>query len=57
MSGFESRVAAAVRAGETVRYTVTPIYRGAELIPRAVTLSARGSRGFRLDVSVLNKGG
>ena len=57
MRGFESRVRAAVEAGETVRYAVTPIYRGAEAVPRAVTLSARGSRGFRLAVSVLNKRG
>ena len=57
MRGFENRVRAAVEAGETVRYTVVPIYRGTEAIPRAVTLTARGSRGFRLGVSVLNKGG
>jgi hypothetical protein len=55
MLRFENQVRRAVEAGETVRYTVTPIYRGAEAIPRAVTLSARGSGGFRLDVSVLNK--
>ncbi len=57
MRGFEGQVRTAVEAGQTVRYTATPIYRGAEAIPRAVTLSARGSRGFRLDVTVLNKGG
>ncbi|MDP8995132.1 MAG: hypothetical protein M3N07_09165 [Pseudomonadota bacterium] len=34
-----------------------PIYRGSEAVPRAVTLTARGSRGFRLDVVVLNKAG
>jgi hypothetical protein len=57
MLRFENQVRAAVRGGEKVRYTVTPIYRGAEAVPRAVTLSARGSRGFRLAVSVLNKAG
>jgi hypothetical protein len=56
MRGFENQVRAAVEAGETVRYTAQPIYRGSELVPRGVTLSARGSRGFRLDVTVLNKG-
>jgi hypothetical protein len=55
MRGFENQVRAAVEAGERIRYTVTPIYRGTEAIPRAVTLSARGSNGFRLDVSVLNR--
>jgi hypothetical protein len=55
MRGFENQVRAAVEAGERVRYTVTPVYRGTEAIPRAVTLSARGSGGFRLDVSVLNR--
>ena len=44
MSGFERQIARAVEGGQTVRYQVTPIYRGSELVPRAVTLSARGSR-------------
>jgi DNA/RNA non-specific endonuclease/Bacterial TSP3 repeat len=55
MSSFERQIAQAVESGQTVRYQVTPIYRGSELVPRAVTLSARGSRGFRLNVTVLNK--
>jgi len=55
MLRFENAVRRAVEAGETVKYTVTPIYRGAEGIPRAITLSARGSKGFRLDASVLNR--
>jgi hypothetical protein len=55
MRGFENQVRAAVEAGEKVRYTVTPVYRGTEAVPRAITLSARGSNGFRLDVSVLNR--
>jgi hypothetical protein len=57
MRDFEAQVANAVRAGQTVRYEVVPIYRGAELMPRAVTLRAAGSGGFRLDVTVLNKPG
>jgi hypothetical protein len=55
MRGFEQQVANAVRAGETVKYTVTPIYRGTELIPRAFTLRATGNGGFNLHVSILNK--
>jgi hypothetical protein len=55
MRDFEAQVANAVRAGQTVRYEVVPIYRGAELVPRGVTLRAAGNGGFRLDVTVLNK--
>ena len=39
-------MANAVRAGETVNYTVTPIYRGTELIPRG--LYDAGDRQRRL---------
>ena len=55
MRGFEQQVANAVRGGQTVRYEVVPIYRGTELIPRAITMRATGSGGFRLHVTVLNK--
>jgi hypothetical protein len=55
MRGFEQQVANAVRGGQTVRYEVTPIYRGSELIPRGVTLRATGDGGFRLHVTVLNR--
>jgi hypothetical protein len=55
MRGFEQQVANAVRAGQTVRYEVVPIYRGSELIPRGVTLRATGDGGLRLHVTVLNK--
>jgi hypothetical protein len=57
MRGFETAVRRAVERGEVVRYNAQPIYRGAEEIPRAVTLTARGNRGFRLDVTILNRGG
>jgi hypothetical protein len=55
MRGFEQQVANAVRSGQTVRYEVVPIFRGSELIPRAITLRATGDGGFRLLVTVLNK--
>ena len=55
MRDFEAQVRAAVQAGQRVRYTVRPIYNGSEAVPRAITMSARGSGGFRLDVSVLNR--
>ena len=55
MRGFEQQIARAVEAGEQVDLTVQPIYRGSELVPRAITLSARGANGFRLDVTLLNQ--
>jgi hypothetical protein len=55
MRGFEQQVANAVRGGQTVRYEAVPIYRGSELVPRAITLRATGDGGFRLHVTVLNR--
>jgi hypothetical protein len=57
MRGFEGQVRAAVESGEVVHYTVTPIYNGSNLPPRALTLSASGSDGYYLGVSVLNPPG
>ncbi len=54
MRGYETAIANAVRAGETVNYSVTPIYKELTLIPRAITLSARGSGGFSFDVTLLH---
>jgi hypothetical protein len=49
-------VAEAVEAGETVRYTVRPRYPsgGAKGPPSALRITATGSRGFRLDVTIAN---
>ena len=56
MRDYETMVAEAVRAGETVRYTVRPIYpspsyRGA---PSAIRITASGDRGFGLQVTIAN---
>jgi filamentous hemagglutinin len=48
MRGFEMQVANAVRGGQTVTYSVTPIYEGANLIPRGVTITAKGSGNLDL---------
>ena len=56
MSSFERQVRKAVEAGETVNYSVTPIYKGNRLIPSGVTLNATGSGGFQLYVTILNRG-
>jgi len=53
MSGFEVR--RAVEFGQTVSYTSTSIYQGDSLVPSRVTISAQGSGGFSLDVTVLNR--
>jgi filamentous hemagglutinin len=57
MRDFENSVRAAVESGETVQYSVTPIYTGPTLAPAGITMSARGSGGFTLDVTVLNPPG
>jgi hypothetical protein len=56
MRDYESAVAEAVQAGETVRYTVRPLYPGRTHngAPSAIRIVASGDRGFRLDVTVAN---
>jgi len=56
MRDYESAVAEAVQAGETVRYRVRPIYpsRTFNGPPSAIRITATGDRGFRLDVTVAN---
>lgn len=44
-----------MKDGEIIRYRVIPIYDGANPIPKAVTMQARGTNGFQLDISILNK--
>lgn len=58
MRGFELSVRDAVAAGngtEIVDYAVTPLYRGASLMPEAVQIVANGQQGFQLAVTVLNR--
>jgi hypothetical protein len=54
MSGIEAQVRAAVEAGETVRYRVTPIYDGDNPIPTQIRIQADGDDGFHLDVTIDN---
>ena len=56
MRDYETAVAEAAQAGETIDYRVKPVYasstaRGA---PLAVRLTAVGNHGFRLDVQIAN---
>lgn len=56
MRDYESAVAEAVRAGETVRYRVRPRYPSPrfEGAPSAIRITAAGDHGFRLDVTIAN---
>lgn len=54
MRGFEREVKNRVLDGEVVSYRAIPIYDGNDLVPSGVTLSARGSNGFAMDVSIQN---
>jgi len=54
MTNFEAAIARAVASGEIVWYRVTPIYKGANYMPYAVTLEAHGTGGFTLGVSIFN---
>jgi hypothetical protein len=56
MRDYESVVAEAARAGETVRYTVRPRYPSAtfEGAPSTIRITASGDHGFRLDVTIAN---
>ena len=57
MSSFERQVQTVVRNGETVNFRVIPTYSGNNPMPTGVTLTARGSNSFNLDVSIPNVNG
>jgi hypothetical protein len=52
--GFENQVRAAVEGGQTVNYSATPIYNGANLVPRGITIMGTSSGDFNLGVTILN---
>ncbi|WP_159032298.1 MULTISPECIES: SpvB/TcaC N-terminal domain-containing protein [unclassified Streptomyces] len=54
MRDFEKEVRVALNAGESVKYTVVPVYRGSELIPVAVTMRAQSTGGLDMFLAVLN---
>ncbi|WP_433299827.1 LamG-like jellyroll fold domain-containing protein [Actinoplanes sp. CA-030573] len=47
--GIEQTVYDAVAKGETVQYSVEPIYVGDSLVPRALRISAYGNKGLKID--------
>lgn len=49
MRKVEDQIRAAVDRGETIEYSVTPVYRSedpSDVVPLGLTLNARGSNGF-----------
>jgi DNA/RNA non-specific endonuclease len=56
MRDYETAIADAAEAGETIEYRVRPVYanRTAKGAPVAVRLTARGDRGLRIDVQIAN---
>jgi DNA/RNA non-specific endonuclease len=56
MRDYETLVAKAAEAGETIRYEVKPLYDGPgdTGAPRAIRIKAAGDHGFRLDVEIAN---
>jgi hypothetical protein len=55
MSGFEKEIRRAVEGGQNVRYSSRPVYKGTSVTPRGITLRAKGSGGFYLYVTILNR--
>ena len=47
----------AVDSGEVVNFRAIPIYNGSDPVPTGVTMTARGSGGFDLDISIQNING
>src|SRR5215203_3242817 len=56
MRDYETTVAEAIRAGQTIRYRVRPIYPSPSFggAPSAIRITALGDRGFRLQVTIAN---
>jgi hypothetical protein len=57
MRDFETEVYNAVAAGEAVQYTTTAIYNGEGLVPIGIQIEAYGSRGFCLEICIVNPAG
>jgi DNA/RNA non-specific endonuclease len=57
MRDIENQVRSAVQHGETMEYSVTPIYEGDNPVAVAITIQAKGSNGFNIAISVLNRAG
>lgn len=51
---LESDVVRALRSGETLRYQVTPVYSGDQLVPDLVIVRARGTGGFYVEAAIEN---
>ena len=54
MKSIEFQVRAAVEAGETVEYRVTPMFEGNSEVPRYIKIEANGDKGFILTTTFEN---
>jgi RHS repeat-associated protein len=57
MRGFENQIRAAVESGQVFKGSFVPVYSGADLVPRGITIMGQGSGDFRILVSILNPAG
>ncbi len=54
MKRLEYQMSKAIAQNEVLDVTITPIYKGNELIPVGLTIDAKGNNGFYLNQSILN---
>jgi hypothetical protein len=54
MKRVEFMLRDAVRAGETLNISITPIYNGVAGMPRGIQITANGNRGFYMNRTILN---
>lgn len=54
MSGYEAEIARALKVGQSVEFSATPVYVPGQVIPRAITIEAQGG-DLNLGVSILNQ--
>jgi len=55
MRDIENEVRKAVVSGETVEYSVTPLYKDNEKIPFGITIFAKGDKGLLIHYTIFNK--
>lgn len=56
MRNHEQEVKKIIQNGENIYYKSSPIYKDDSLIPRGITLEAKGDNGYYKYVTILNKG-
>jgi hypothetical protein len=54
MRDIEASIYKAVDSGQRVLFSATPIYAGNQLVPKGITIAAKGPGGFSVFVTILN---